>query len=478
MVGRHRIAEHREHTCTINIAKGRRFGTEALEVRRLLDIRGALVPLEDRPGRRAHLLPVLVAFEDARVLALEHILLDALLDDRIHLFLRRPQLGEHHRLAVTRATDRVLGEVDVHCARERIRNDERWRPQVAGLDQGVDARLEVAVAGKDGDHAEVLFRHRRLDLGTRERAGVADARGAAVADEVEAQLLERFHQAGRVEVIGHHTRTRGEARLDIWMDGETTLHRVSRQQSRGDHDRRVRRVCAAGDGRDHHATVLELGGRFRGHRDRRASVDGAAFLGEPRDRVGARFGAVGECGGEALPHFGQRRAVLRPLGAGEAGLDLRQVELEQLGELRDGVSVLAEEALLFAVALDQVYLLAAAACDLQVAQRLRVDREQRRRRPVLGAHVAHRGAVGNRKARQTIAAELDELLHHTVLAQHLRERQHEVGCGRPCGQRSAEVHADHDWRREVRRLAEHRGLGLDAADSPTEHAEPVDHRRV
>ncbi len=28
------------------------------------------------------------------------------------------------------------------------------------------------------------------------------------------------------------------------------------------------------------------------------------------------------------------------------------------------------------------------------------------------------------------------------------------------------------------RLAEHRGLGLDAAHSPTEHAEAVDHRRV
>src|SRR5205823_7571017 len=35
---------------------------------------------------------------------------------------------------------------------------------------------------------------------------------------------------------------------------------------------------------------------------------------------------------------------------------------------------------------------------------------------------------------------------------------------------------DDDGPREVRGLAEHRGLGLDAADAPAEHAEAVDHR--
>src|SRR5439155_6696263 len=39
-----------------------------------------------------------------------------------------------------------------------------------------------------------------------------------------------------------------------------------------------------------------------------------------------------------------------------------------------------------------------------------------------------------------------------------------------------ELHADDDRPRKVRRLAEHRGLGLDAADTPAEHAEAVDHR--
>jgi len=45
-------------------------------------------------------------------------------------------------------------------------------------------------------------------------------------------------------------------------------------------------------------------------------------------------------------------------------------------------------------------------------------------------------------------------------------------------QRSAQLEAD-DLRHEHRKLlAEHRRLGLDAAGTPAEHAEPVDHRRV
>ena len=48
----------------------------------------------------------------------------------------------------------------------------------------------------------------------------------------------------------------------------------------------------------------------------------------------------------------------------------------------------------------------------------------------------------------------------------------------PSRQRARQPEAD-DLRHEHReRLAEHRRLGLDPADAPAEHAEPVDHRRV
>ena len=73
---------------------------------------------------------------------------------------------------------------------------------------------------------------------------------------------------------------------------------------------------------------------------------------------------------------------------------------------------------------------------------------------------------------------LDELPDDPGPAQDLRHREDEVGRGGALRQRPVEPEAD-DLRDEHRdRLAEHRGLGLDPADTPAEHPEPVDHRRV
>ena len=65
-----------------------------------------------------------------------------------------------------------------------------------------------------------------------------------------------------------------------------------------------------------------------------------------------------------------------------------------------------------------------------------------------------------------------------ALAQHLGDREHEVGGGRALGQLAVEPEAEHLRQQHRDRLAEHRGLGLDPADAPAEHAEAVDHRRV
>ena len=123
-------------------------------------------------------------------------------------------------------------------------------------------------------------------------------------------------------------------------------------------------------------------------------------------------------------------------------------------------------------------MLGAPAGDLQVAKGLRVDREEGRRRAVLGAHVAEGRAVGNGEGRQPIATELDELVDHAVLAQHLGQREDEVGGGGSRSQRAREANADDDRWRQVGRLTQHRGLGLDPAHAPTQHPKAVDHCRV
>ena len=134
--------------------------------------------------------------------------------------------------------------------------------------------------------------------------------------------------------------------------------------------------------------------------------------------------------------------------------------------------------LLLGVGLHQRDLLGRAAGELQVAQRLGVDREDRARRAELRRHVADRRAVGQRQPGQSRAVELDELADDAALAQHLGDRQHEVGGGRPLGQFADELEAEHLRDQHRHRLAEHRRLGLDPAHAPAEHAEAVDHRRV
>ena len=137
-----------------------------------------------------------------------------------------------------------------------------------------------------------------------------------------------------------------------------------------------------------------------------------------------------------------------------------------------------EQALLAAVGLHQLDALRRTARELEVAERLRVDREDRAGGAHLGRHVPDRRAVGERQVRQAGAVELHELADHAALAQHLGDGEHEVGGGGALGQLAGEPEADHLRNQHRYRLAEHGRLGLDAAHAPAEHAQAVDHRGV
>ena len=93
---------------------------------------------------------------------------------------RRPDVRQEDGLAVLAGAERLLREIDVHPARERVRDDERRRREVVHLDLRVDAPLEVAVSREHGRRDEVARAH-GLGDGFRQRARVADARRAAVA---------------------------------------------------------------------------------------------------------------------------------------------------------------------------------------------------------------------------------------------------------------------------------------------------------
>ena len=138
----------------------------------------------------------------------------------------------------------------------RVGDDQRRRGQVVHLHVGGDATLEVAVAREHrGDRQIVVVDGLRDLLG--QRAGVADAGGAAEAAHEEAQLLEVRPQAGLLVVVGDDLRARGHVGLHPRLGRQALLDGVASQQRRTDHDRRVRGVGAGGDTRDHDGTVIE-----------------------------------------------------------------------------------------------------------------------------------------------------------------------------------------------------------------------------
>ena len=65
-----------------------------------------------------------------------------------------------------------------------------------------------------------------------------------------------------------------------------------------------------------------------------------------------------------------------------------------------------------------------------------------------------------------------------MAAEHLGDGEHHVGGGDAFGQFTGDLEPDDLGDQHRDRLAQHGGLGLDAAHAPAHHAQPVHHRRV
>ncbi len=186
-----------------------------------------------------------------------------------------------------------------------------------------------------------------------ERAGVADAGRAAVADEVEAELVEVRREAGPLVVVGDHLRARAPGSSSPTACGPGPCRPRSWRAARPPiitHGLEV--LVQRGDRRDGDRAVADA--RAPGRRG--LEVD--------------RGVACRRCSRpSALANFGRRLRdldpVLRALGAGERRHHGAQVELELLGVARLGVRVVPES-LLLGVGLDEVELLLRAPGQLEV----------------------------------------------------------------------------------------------------------------
>ena len=123
----------------------------------------------------------------------------------------RPDVLQKDLLALLVDAERLLDDIDIHRAGERIGDHERRRSEIIGAHVGVDAAFEIAIARQHrrGDQIIVVD---RLGILRRQRTGIADAGRAAEADEIEAELVEIFLQSGLVEIFARPPASRAPAR--------------------------------------------------------------------------------------------------------------------------------------------------------------------------------------------------------------------------------------------------------------------------
>src|SRR5690606_30389659 len=212
VVGGDAVAEQSEDARTLHVGDFARLPRHVLEIGRVLDIGAAAVPAIDLAGRGAELAPLLRPFEHVGVARAEHFRRHELADRLRDLLVGRPDVAQIDVLPVRPLAERLPGQVLLQAAGQRIGHDKRRRGEVVRLYLRMHAAFEVAVAGEYSADRQVV----RIDgVGDRlfERARVADAGGAAIADEVEAQRVERLGQAGGVVIVRDHLAARRQRRL-------------------------------------------------------------------------------------------------------------------------------------------------------------------------------------------------------------------------------------------------------------------------
>ena len=98
--------------------------------------------------------------------------------------------------------------------------------------------------------------------------------------------------------------------------------------------------------------------------------------------------------------------------------------------------------------------------------------------PYSGAMLARVARSSSDNLVEAGAVIFHEFAHHALLAQHLRDGQHQIGGGDAFAQFAGELEADHFGNQHRDGLAQHRRFRLDAAHAPAQHRQAVDHGGV
>ena len=361
---------------------------------------------------------------------------------------RRPDVGEDRPAGRRcRVPSGSVRQVDVDAAGEGERHDERRRREVARPGQRMDPALEVAVARQDRGHDEVVGLDRR---GDRRRRADPSCRCTSCSRSRpgRSRALERLHEPGGLEIAGDRLRAGRERGLDGRWDPSprATAFRASRPAPTMTvgFDVFVHEVIAA---------IATDPVRIVAAPSTSSAIAGRppSTATRPRRRVGRPVGsprhagtnAGGSSPGTTRPTRPPRAVAgtrtsppgrRGPRAPGRSSGSCPQAasgtrSCGRRGPATDGSTVARSSSSSSSksgpapapatgpaprIPLDQVDRSAERPGQAEVGERLVVDREERRRRPELGAHVADRRPVGEGQAGEAVAGELDERADDTV----------------------------------------------------------------
>ena len=204
VVGGHAVAKYGQHTRILDVAYRAGLCGHLIEIRCAANVSRTLVPSVSVAFGDGKPAPVFVSGEDVVVTFAEHVggnRAQRILD----LALRWPEIGEVNRLTVSSGAQRLFPKININFPRQCKCHHQWRRHQIVCAHVRIDASFKISIAREHGGNHEVLAINLVGDF-FRQRAGVSDASGAAVSDDVEFQFLEIGCEAGMLQIVANDFR--------------------------------------------------------------------------------------------------------------------------------------------------------------------------------------------------------------------------------------------------------------------------------
>ena len=180
---------------------------------------------------------------------------------------------------------------------------------------------------------------------------------------------------------------------------------------------------------------------------------------------------------EGIRYIGQGDAILWAAWSSEAGFYCAHIEMQAVGKFRL-ITGFTPQALCLAVGFNSLDYIIGATTQAHVIEGFIVDGEETTGRTVLRCHIGDGGTVCEWQVGKAIAVEFDELTDNAFVTQHLGDRKHQVGGGHAFRHFTREFETNDFRYQHGNGLAQHGRLCFDAANTPAQYTDTVNHRGV